>query len=80
MIKRIEPTNLNNIKRKFRELLYADVHPDKRNDFFYELVYYFQLVHDYFIFINSTYNLSIFVSANIKSAVNLKKNELQKLL
>ena len=41
MIKRIEPTNLDNIKRKFRELLYADVHPDERNDFFYELVYYF---------------------------------------
>ena len=34
MIKRIEPTNLDNIKRKFRELLYADVHPDERNDFF----------------------------------------------
>ena len=41
MIKRIEPTNLDNIKRKFRELLYADVHPEETNDFFYELVYYF---------------------------------------
>ena len=31
------------------------------------------MVDDYFIFINSTYNLSIFVSGNTKSTVNLEK-------
>ena len=40
MIERIEPANLDNIKRKFHELLYPDVQPDERNDF-YELAYYF---------------------------------------
>ena len=40
MIERIEPANLDNIKRKFHELLYPDVQPDERNDS-YELVYYF---------------------------------------